>query len=89
MGRKKSEDEVVFEEKKEVEKPKPKFSPPKVSENKIKFATWFPIAVKKHKDVKPHHMSGIEAFLKSTGIGTMNTPEAYEEGLKKYGYGRK
>lgn len=76
-------------EKKEEEIPVLNISPPKMSENKIKFATWFPIAVKKYKDVKIHHMGGIEAFFKSVGIGVLNTPEAYEEGLKKYGYGRK
>lgn len=90
MARKKSEHKELdkMEEKKDVEMFKPRFSPPKVSENKIKFKAWFPVAVKKHKEVKIHHMSGIKAFFESTGIGILNTPAAYEAGLKKYGYGR-
>lgn len=89
VAKAKKAEEPKKPEKKVEETPVLKVSPPKVSENKIKFATWFPIAVKKYKDVKVHHMGGIEAFFKSVGIGVLNTPEAYEEGLKKYGYGRK
>lgn len=59
-------------------------------ENKVKFLVWFSTAVEKFKELKPHHMSAIQTyFIKDLGLKDIDDFKVYEDGLRKFGFGRK
>lgn len=51
----------------------------------LSFSVWFSDTINKRSDVKAHHMSAIKAHFKSIGLGDMELPEDFNEGLKHYG----
>jgi hypothetical protein len=51
----------------------------------LSFNVWFSDVINRRKDVKAHHMSAIKAHFKSIGLGEIERPEDFNEGLKHYG----
>lgn len=62
---------------------------PKTSENKVKFLPWFTGALHRFNGVKAHHMTAVRAYFRDLGLGEPETSDAYDQGLIKFGYGRK
>lgn len=57
---------------------------------KVKFLVWFTEALARFQGVKAHHMSAIRAyFVGDLGLGEVATPEEFDNGLEKFGFGRK
>lgn len=51
----------------------------------LSFNVWFSDTINKRTDVKAHHMSAIKAHFRSIGLGDVERPEDFNEGLKHYG----
>lgn len=61
----------------------------KPSETKVKFLVWFSEALERFEDLKPHHMSAVKVYFSEIGLNDPDTPSAFDEGLFKFGFGRK
>lgn len=61
---------------------------PEAGENKVRFLVWFTEALTRFQGVKAHHLHSVQAFFTSLGLMASETIEAYDEGLKKFGYGQ-
>ena len=51
----------------------------------LNFNVWFSDVINSRHDVKAHHMSAIKAHFKAIGLGEVERPEDFNEGLKHYG----
>lgn len=51
----------------------------------LSFNVWFSDIINRRPEVKAHHMSAIKAHFHSIGLGDMELPEDFNEGLKHYG----
>lgn len=60
----------------------------KPGEDKVRFLVWFSKALETCEEMKPHHMSAIQAFFKDLGLAEHEVPSVFEEGLIKFGYRR-
>jgi len=59
-------------------------------ENKVKFLVWFSTALEKFKELKPHHMNTIRTyFINDLRLGNIDYSKVYDDGLRKFGFGRK
>lgn len=56
---------------------------------KVKFLVWFVGAMNRFNGVKAHHMTTIRTYFRDIGLGEPEMPEAYDQGLIKFGFGRK
>jgi hypothetical protein len=67
-----------------------KIKPAKPVENKVKFLVWFSEALGRFKQLKPHHMGTVKTYLiKDLGLGEADYSSAFDDGLYKFGFGRK
>jgi hypothetical protein len=60
-----------------------------LGETKVKFLVWFSGAWSQYVGCQPHHLQAIAAFFADISIADPNTPAAFEEGMQKFGFGRK
>lgn len=60
----------------------------KPGEDKVKFLVWFSKALEGCEEMKPHHMSAIQAFFRDLGLADCEQPNTFEDGLNKFGYRR-
>jgi hypothetical protein len=61
---------------------------PKAPE-KVKFLVWFVGAMHRFQGVQAHHMTTIRTYFRDIGLKDPETPEAFDQGLIKFGFGRK
>ena len=66
-----------------AEPPKPK------APEKVKFLVWFIGAMNRFEGVQAHHMTAIRTYFRDLGLGEPETEEKYDQGLIKFGFGRK
>lgn len=77
------------EEKKKFKGTEPVVQVPAEAEEKIRFLVWFSVELEKFVGLKAHHMHAVEAFFRDLGIPDPATPAQYEDGMLKFGFGRK
>jgi hypothetical protein len=61
----------------------------KPGETKVKFLVWFTGALKRFDNIQAHHMTTIRAYFQHLGLGDPQTQNDYDQGLIKFGFGRK
>jgi len=59
--------------------------PPK----KVRFLVWFTGALDRFNGVKAHHLTTVQAYFKDLGLSGNQTIDEFDEGLIKFGYGKK
>lgn len=68
---------------------KGRLQPVKEELPKTKFLVWFSGALARFDGIQAHHMTAIRAYFLSMGLGEPETVEEYDQGLIKFGFGRK
>jgi hypothetical protein len=76
-------DQPVQKLEKAAESPKPQ------APEKIKFLVWFVGAQTRFNGIQAHHMTTIRTYFRDIGLGEPETQEDYDQGLIKFGFGRK
>jgi hypothetical protein len=56
---------------------------------KISFLVWFVGAQNRFQGIQAHHMTTVRTYFRDLGLGDPETQEAYDQGLIKFGFGRK
>lgn len=56
---------------------------------KVRFLVWFTGALDRFQGVKAHHMHAVQTYFASLGLAEPETIEVYDQGLIKFGYGKK
>lgn len=74
----------------ELPERKPKKVKEPVADATMKYIVWFSTALKRFKGLRPHHLSAIQVyFTNSLGLSLKEDPTEYDEGMIKFGFGRK
>lgn len=75
----------MAKEHKEFSETKKEQAKPQRDQSALSFNVWFSDVINSRPDVKAHHMSAIKAHFKSIGLGEVERPEDFNEGLRHYG----
>lgn len=76
-------DQPIQKLEKAAEPPKPQ------APEKVKFLIWFVGAQNRFDGIQAHHMTTIRTYFRDIGLGEPETVEKYDQGLIKFGFGRK